>query len=514
MTQGKRGLNLTLTKSEQRKLEREAGVRRRVERSRQPGRRGWKGRGGGAAVIDLAPEYRGTTRQVCGLFPFATVASTPMVGVPLGKNLLSGQTMCCDPISWFLSRLIDTPSAFVLGRPGKGKSSLARRLFIGMVQLGIVPIALADSKPDYRDVTEAVGGDVIRFGRGRGSINPLDPGPVRALLDQMSEGARTDALADLRARRLEILIALLELVRHTAVSARERNILTVSLRMLDETVTDRDPLVGDLLELVRSKPQPLRTAALDRGDDVKYLEQTEGLEEGLMALGEDGPFGTLFCRPTTVPIRLGVPTTFDVSEIPDDDQLLQAAAQAVCWSYGSSAVSAARRAADDGLMDQMIYMLFEDEIWKGLRVWERLVYLMDATTRMNRQMGIGQIMITHTMEDLSLSRDDLTKIANGFVERSALVFLGGLSAREMGNLREVFDMSAAEVDMIQSWSAQASLDPRTGHAVAPPGQGNFLLKIGKAPGSPFHVELTDSELAVNDTNKRWAELAFAGSRAQ
>lgn len=506
---------LTLSRAEKRRLRRDAQMgAKKPSRAPGPGKRGWKGRGGGAAIVDLAPEYRGTTRQVCGLYPFSTVASTPVVGVPLGKNLLSGQTMCCDPISWFLARLVDTPSAFVLGRPGKGKSSLARRLFVGMIQFGVVPIALADSKPDYADITRAVGGDVIEFGRGLGSINPLDPGPVRGLLDRMSEGARNEAQADLRARRLEIMVALIELVRHTPINARERNVLTMALKMLDEAITDREPLVGDVLDLIRTRPEPLRRAALDRGNDEKYLTEIEGLEEGLMALGPDGPFGALFCHPTTVPIRLGVPTCFDVSRIPDDDPLLQAAAQAVCWSYGSSAVSAARRAADDGLMKQMIYMLFEDEIWKGLRVWERLAYLMDSTTRMNRQMGIGQIMITHTMEDLTLSREELTNIAQGFVERSALVFLGGLSAREMGNLQQVFDMSAAEVDMIQSWSAQASLDPRTNKAIAPPGQGCFLLKLGKSPGTPFHVQLTPTEAAVNDTNKRWDELAYKPQRVR
>ncbi|MGC5410448.1 ATP/GTP-binding protein, partial [Streptomyces sp. DT225] len=85
-----------------------------------PGSRGWPGRGGGsAAYVEAAPEWRGTTVQVCGMWPFAAGSGTPMVGVPLGRDLISGAAVCCDPISWFQrANLLLNPSAFVLGKPG------------------------------------------------------------------------------------------------------------------------------------------------------------------------------------------------------------------------------------------------------------------------------------------------------------------------------------------------------------------------------------------------------------
>jgi len=56
-----------------------------------------------------------------------------MTGVPLGRNLLSGATLCCDPISWFQrANLISNPSAFVLGKPGLGKSTVVRRMALGL----------------------------------------------------------------------------------------------------------------------------------------------------------------------------------------------------------------------------------------------------------------------------------------------------------------------------------------------------------------------------------------------
>lgn len=44
-------------------------------------------------------------------------------------------------------------------------------------------------------------------------------------------------------------------------------------------------------------------------------------------------------------------------------------------------------------------------------------------------------MSTHTMNYLKLSSETLTDVAWGFVSRSQMVFLGGLTPDEMGTLR-------------------------------------------------------------------------------
>ena len=73
-----------------------------------PGARGWPGRGGGSSAnLQPADEWRGTTVQVCGLWPFASDGRRPTIGVPLGRNLLTGATVCCDPIHG----LFRTPSS-------------------------------------------------------------------------------------------------------------------------------------------------------------------------------------------------------------------------------------------------------------------------------------------------------------------------------------------------------------------------------------------------------------------
>ena len=84
----------------------------------RPGPRGLRGPGRGrVSYVEAPPEWRGTTVQVCGLFPFSVGGGSPTIGVPLGRNLLTGATVCCDPLAWFQrAKLILNPST-VPARP-------------------------------------------------------------------------------------------------------------------------------------------------------------------------------------------------------------------------------------------------------------------------------------------------------------------------------------------------------------------------------------------------------------
>jgi hypothetical protein len=49
--------------------------------------RGYAGRGlGRASYVEAPREYRGTTVQVCGLFPWTVGSGAPTVGTPLGPG--------------------------------------------------------------------------------------------------------------------------------------------------------------------------------------------------------------------------------------------------------------------------------------------------------------------------------------------------------------------------------------------------------------------------------------------
>ncbi len=55
-----------------------------------------------------------------------------------------------DPVSWYeQGNLLSNSSMTVLGLPGLGKSTLVRRLVIGLSGAGVQPLILGDLKGEY-----------------------------------------------------------------------------------------------------------------------------------------------------------------------------------------------------------------------------------------------------------------------------------------------------------------------------------------------------------------------------
>ena len=132
--------------------------------------------GGGVTPLPRIHDYRGTSVQVCGLYPFVAGGTPPPVGVPLGRATDGTGAVCADPISWFQKGLISAPSAMVLGLNGLGKSSLIRRMVLGGEAFGIHSMVVGDVKGEYADVIDALGGQIISIGHGKTGLNPLDGG--------------------------------------------------------------------------------------------------------------------------------------------------------------------------------------------------------------------------------------------------------------------------------------------------------------------------------------------------
>ncbi|WP_329473046.1 ATP/GTP-binding protein [Streptomyces sp. NBC_01723] len=475
----------------------------------RPTPRGWPGVGGGmVGYVDPAPEWRGTSVQVCGLWPFGAGAGTPMVGVPLGRDLDSGATVCCDPVSWFMrTSLLANPSMFVLGRPGLGKSTVVRRMALGLSGYGVHPMIFGDLKPDYADLIRAIGGQVISLGRGRGNLNVLDPGESARAAARLTGEARERLLADIHGRRLNMVSALVTILRSGPPTDREETILSTALNILDDRHDSRSgrvPVLGDLVQVIKDAPEAVRAVALDRGDLTRYRDITENLEASLTALLGDGRLGGTFARPTTEAMKLDRPVCFDVSGIDDSEALLQAAALLSCWSYGFGAVSAAHALTDAGLEPQRNYFLVMDELWRVLQAGRGLVDRVNALTRLDRQRGVGLAMITHSIDDLLAlpTEEDRTK-AKGFVERAGMVVCGGLPPAEIPQLSQIVELNEAERRLLVDWSTPPAWASNRGRRADAPGLGNFLIKVGNRPGIPLHVDLTAAELEVNDTNKRW-----------
>lgn len=479
---------------------------RQTPRPRRPGRLGWAGPGGGRwSWIEAPTEYRGTTTQVCGLWPLGVGATTPTIGVPMGRHLYTGASVCFDPISWYTrARLINNPSVWIQSEPGMGKSTAVRRMVLGLAAQGVTPLVLGDLKPDYAHLVDALGGQVLRIGPGLDRINPLDAGPWRQVLDRVDDRTAATVRQGVISRRLNMVVALATLVRRGVVTSDETTVLAAALRFLADRETDIQPVLSDVLAVIRDAPPEVRAVTLwqDDADLPRFRDDVADLQRTLLALLH-GPLGNTFEGQTTRAIDLDTPAVcVDISGIDETDELRTAATLLSTWSYGFAQVEAAHLMADLGLAAPRTFFTVLDEMWRALRVGHGLVDRADALTRLNRQKGTGTAFITHSLADLEAlpTREDRAK-ARGFADRSAVLLIGPCSEQELDAVSRVRPLSAAERREVLSWSAPPSWTTAEGAAIV--GRGNFLIKVGSRPGIPVHLEPTEVEKQLGNTDFRW-----------
>lgn len=475
--------------------------------------RGYGGLGGGrAAVVPATPEWRSTTVQVAGLWPFAVGATAPVTGTPVGMHYITGAPVHFDPMSWFLRGYITAPIAFVLALNGFGKSSLIRRLVTGAVAAGETVLCMGDTKPDYRDLVQRLGGQIIELGYGYGSINPLAVGALGSVIDRLPEpDLRRRVAARVEAGQVTIVAGLVELVRGSRIADYEEVLLAAGLRELygpaGGFTAEQPPRLSDLLAVISDSADRLRRFA-EEDDNQSYRASTKMLRRSLRALVE-GPWGEIFDRHTSTPVDPASPAVcVDVSRIPEGDTKLLAAVLMTCWSEGFGAVAAAHALADAGLAPARTFEVVMDEIWRVLGVGEFMVDRVDALTRLNRVLACGLIMCSHTIKDLTTAK------ALGFFERARAKIIGPVGPDEVERIRSAVSITETEKLLVTSWAAPRPPTDDTEDGVivreTPPGTGCFLLKTGEAaePGIAFRMTFTATERAadVHNTNRRFDHL--------
>jgi hypothetical protein len=459
---------------------------------------GWRGPGAGrAAHVAAGIEYQGTTSQLCGLYPFVAGSGAPIHGIPIGRHMLWGEVVCLDPLEWLRVGLVTNPGVFVLGQPGAGKSAIAKRLAMGMAATGTRILVLGDTKPDYTPLVTYLGGQVVKVGRGMDRINPLDPGPLAAVLRHAGGLDATQLRLEIRGRRMALLLALCTLIRGRAITNGEEVILGRAVDLLADH--HPDPTVPDVVNLIVSGGQAMQDCARARSSG-EYRRRVDELIATL-ALLCDGSLAGVFDRPTSQPIDMSAPAvSLDISRIATADTTLLCAAMLSAWSYGHAIVDASAVLADHHHAPRHQHLAIMDELWRALRGAPGLVEHADALTRLNRAKGMASIMLTHSLADLDAlpTADDRAK-AQGFVERAAITILAGLPPRELDRVHHITPLTAAERDLVASWAAPDAWLPGLTH----PGRGKYLIKTGQRPGLPVSLQLVGDEWALYDTDPKF-----------
>ncbi|MBA3488609.1 MAG: hypothetical protein H0T78_03535 [Longispora sp.] len=448
------------------------------------------------SFVDPGVEYQGTTFQLAGMYPFVAGSGAPPIGVPIGRHLLWGEVVCLDPLQWLRHGLVTNPGMFVLGQPGVGKSTIAKRLITGMIAFGTHALILGDTKPDYTRLVEHLGGQVIRVGRGLDRINPLDAGPLGVALRRMPGPEAERLRLEIRGRRMSLLIALCTLVRGGSMTNPEEVLLGRAVDLLSDRL-DRDPTVPDVLAIIDQGPDEL--LAVTRSNNRRdYHRRSDQLVPTLTLLC-DGNLKGVFDGPTSKPLDLDAPAvSVDISNVAAAGDQLVAAAMLCTWAYGFSMVDAAAVLAERGLAEPRQFLGVMDELWRAVRGAPGLVEHADALTRLNRQRGMASIMITHSLADLDAlpTPEDRAK-ARGFIERSAITVLAGLPPRELAQVNEVTPLTGPEMDLVKSWAAPESWMPGATH----PGRGKYLIKTGERIGIPVEMTLVGEEFDLYDTDR-------------
>jgi len=462
-------------------------------------------------VLPVPPSFRGTSVQVCGFWPFAGGSSRPAVGVPVGQDIQTGSTVCCDPFSWFKAGFISNPSMSIFGLTGLGKSSFAARQMIGLADQGVTSL-VCDLKGEYAALCRALGGQVLDFGRGY-RVNLLDLGAMGDAAKRIG-GTKGLALRGLAvARSVEAIATQVQIVRRDPVTDWEQTLLTSAVWELDRAHRRRKapPTLGDLTRLLHGPTEAMRTAILTDDADA-YAELTRGLRRSLQAVLE-GPLGRMFDGQSTARLATDTPMVcVDVSAVSRQSETVLSSAMLASWSEMFSTIEAANALADAGVEPQRNYLVVLDEMWRAMRLeGAGLVDKADSVTRLNRAEGVGNLFITHSLRDMqSMSSEADNLKARGFAERSGIVVTAGLAKEDLHALSEVKRMSDVEIATVAGWSTPPGWRTRMVRddqgrirPAPPPGAGKVLIKLGERAGIQTQVRLTRTELDLHDTNGRW-----------
>jgi hypothetical protein len=460
-------------------------------------RRGWKGAGNGrVGHVERGSIYLGTTTQVAGLFPFIQPSGLPAEGIPIGPDLLTAELTCLDPQGW-VGRLTKNPGIWIQGEPGAGKSAVTKRLCTGLSAYGHMIVVPGDVKAEYTELVSDLGGQVIKIGRGKDRINPLDAGPLGRRLAEVGESEREALLSEIGGRRADLIQALLTTTHGLGrrPSAEEAAAVNEAVRAVSMVTTGPEPTIPDVIRVLREPTE----AQLDRllmPNLGVYIEQIRSVIAALENLCS-GPLSGLFDQPTTTPLDLNSPAVaVDLSSILTAGDQVVATALLATWAYTYSAIDTARAF---GMLERPVVLPL-DELWRALRAGAGLVSAFDAITRLNRSRGEISIMITHSLRDLDAlpTEEDRAK-ASGLMERCDTLILVAQSMAELERVSAAKPLTGPEKELVASWASPTATGI-DGTAQVHPGRGKLLIKIGQRLGIPVQLALTPVELRLYDTD--------------
>ncbi len=444
-------------------------------------RRAKPGTVGGAGVIEAAREYVVDVGTVAGLWPFELRTNPSQHGTPLGIDPNSGQLAGYDPHTSFVDGQQRAAQLAILAANGTGKSVLAKKLATGFAGRGISTIVPFDAKDEYGPLIDALGGTALTVGR-TGGLNALDPGETIATATEA--GAPTPVLAELRARRNQLVATIAGISRGAALTGWEQTALTAVLNKLPPGA-----VLGDLADAFQSGQDMLATVIGRDPERADQLLEPLTLDIAALAQGNIGQALGTTSPDQAWPIHR--PLVIDTSAVLATEPELTAAVTVTCWTAALSAIHYTNAVDPAG---GRVFAVIFDEIWRATREFPALANQIGGLLRMDRNDGIITIIATHSWTDTA------NPGGSNILARCAAFAIGGLQNEEVDTIATAgIGLNPAELDEIRANSTAGTTSGGTAHG----GTGRFLIKTGDQPGQLIQTILTPTEQRLYDTNHKW-----------
>lgn len=507
-----------------------------IEKARAPYRprtlpnhlKGFAGRYGGRwGRVPNPPQWFSTSVQACGIYPFAAGSARPTDGAPLGRDIKSGAAVCMDHESLYRASVITSPSMFLYGINGVGKSSTAQTILLGQAARGITPGLFNPIKQgEHTALTLALGGNVYSFGPGeKGRFNLLSDGPL-------GEAARKiggEVSRELKALARDKSIQLTQLLTRTSRGIPLTDIEDAVLEFLvdDARAHNISPYTRHLLEAFQA-PSERTLGMLGMSDPQEFHGRFRGLGETIRAM-LSGEMGKLLGGEESIAFDPGNPGgwCFDTASIPESNTRLLSAAMLASWSSGMDIIDAhwelaqyERRQAEEAAAAGEFYeptvkwrgySTFMDEFWFPLRSCEGIVDRVDRLGRTQRTTGTAEMKATHSPKDqMSLRNPEDREKARGLTERCGLIAMMALTEEDLETLSRIRPLTREEINLVKSFNAAPSwhkpkrMAPvRGGKPTPPPGAGKVLFKVEGRVGIPVKMVQTDVQANLHVTDSRY-----------
>jgi type IV secretory pathway VirB4 component len=398
-------------------------------------------------MMPRLPAHRVTTAHMGAAYPFQAERGLSSRGVFIGRDVHSGGGFSYDP--WELyPEVITGHNLAIFGILGSRKSSLCKTYCARQVIFGR-QVWVLDPKPEYRRLCEAVGGAYVSLRPG-GSVR-LNP------LEALIRDRRPEAI---RRARMDLMLPLTEAALGRALRPAEQTGVdgAVKLCAAAADADGREPTLRDVLEALFEPSDALAAHMRMPAADTRNT-----LREAAYALRRlvDGDLAGMFDGPTTGGIDLEAPiVAFDLSGVTDTTSLGVVMICVAAWLRRLLAES------DDGVRRIIVY----DEAWKVLRV-PGVARFLNESWKMARQWGVQNVAVMHRLSDLASVGDagsEAIELAKGLLSDSQTRVVYQQASNELGNLRELLQLTEREV------AAVSSLSP--GVALWKVGQRSFVVE--------------------------------------